>query len=440
MKIAILSQPWAIVPEVLNEIRSRIEAATGEKPDVIAASSVEALNGHDNGYDLIGGVAVIPVSGVLTKNPEFNWWGDQISTSMNDVKDAFRAALKDPAVHTILLFIDSPGGTVDGTQELASVIEANRGVKPIIAYTDGMMASAAYWIGSAADKIYISGDTVHVGSIGVVAAHVDMSRLEENFGVKVTEIYAGKYKRIASAHAPLSEEGRNYIQDQVDHLYEVFVDNVARQRGISTEDALAMADGKLFIGQQAVKVGLVDGISTFEQLISDLKEEHMTQEELKSKFPDVYQAIVDEGKQLGFADGLAQGKAEGAELERSRIKAVEAQTLPGHEALVSTMKFDGKTTGEMAAVAILAAENSQRQAALNAMIQDAPLVIAPDNPPIGAVPASGKEDPRPLEEKSKDEWDKSPDLRAEFKGNFNAYLAYQQNAAAGRIKIFGRKD
>lgn len=434
---SIYSEPWAIIPERLSELKV---FAADQKPPLIPEGLVLTKGDPeeaDPGYEVRDGVAVIAIEGVLRKKSSRWWWDD--STSMNDVKDAFRYALDDPSVHSIVLYIDSPGGTVDGTQELASVIKAARGRKPIVAYSDGLMASAAYWIGSAADKIYISGDTVEVGSIGIVAAHIDVSKMEEDWGVKVTEITAGQYKRIASVHAPLSEDGRSYIQDQVDHLYAVFVDTVAGNRGKSTEEALAMADGKIFIGRQAVQMGLVDGIATMDQIISELKEEHMTQEELKSKFPAVYQAILDEGKALGYSDGLAQGKAEGAEAERERIKSVEAQALPGHEALIAAMKYDGKTTGAEAAVAILAAEKSKHQAALNAMISDAPAVIAPDNPPVVSGPESGKEDPRPLEEKAKEAWEKSPDLRAEFKGNFNAYLAYEQNAAAGRIRIYGRK-
>lgn len=425
----VFSQPWAIVPERLAELKAACDAAGSPE----AFLNLSGKNSYEQqGYDNLGGVAVVHLDGVLTKNGDF--WGD--GTAMNEVKGAFRAALDDPSVHSIVLHIDSPGGTVDGTQELASVISSARGKKPITAYSDGMMASAAYWIGSAADKIYISGDTVAVGSIGVVAAHVDMSKLEDRIGVKVTEIYAGKYKRIASMHAPLSDEGRESIQDRVDLLYGVFVDNVAANRGISTEKALEMADGKLFIGQQAKEIGLVDGIATMEQIISDLKEEHMTKEEFLAKFPADYQAILEEGRKSGFADGLAQGKQEGAEAERERIRGVESQSLPGHEALIESMKYDGRTTGEMAAVAILAAEREQRENALNVMVSQAPPVIAPATPPMGeAKKPEGADDQRPLEIRAKESWDNSRELRAEFGENFGAYLAFERASAAGRVRI-----
>jgi signal peptide peptidase SppA len=192
------------------------------------------------------------------------------------IKADFRQAMADPDVQSILLVIDSPGGTVDGTEELAAEISAARGAKHIIAYTDGIMASAAYWIGSAADAIYISGDTAWVGSIGVVTSHVDYSGWESQQGIKTTEVYAGKYKRIDSEYAPLSEAGKEYLQAQVDYIYSAFARTVAAHRSkagltIPSEgETIPWADGKIFIGSQAIEQGLADGVSTIDQLIDDM--------------------------------------------------------------------------------------------------------------------------------------------------------------------------
>jgi len=131
-----------------------------------------------------------------------------------------------------------------------------------------MVASAAYYIASAADKIFISGDMPPIGSIGVVTSHIDYSKMDERHGIKETEIYAGKYKRIASYVEPLSQEGREYIQDRVDYIYSIFVNDVAKYRGVSVDTVLKnMADGQIFIGRQALDAGLVDGVSTFDQLL-----------------------------------------------------------------------------------------------------------------------------------------------------------------------------
>ena len=271
--IDILISPWAIVPEKLFEIQEIYSThLRGDKTDFDFVKA--RINEHSGPIDdtavfaIINDTAIIPIQGIIAKRMNLL---TQISggVSAQLVGRDIKEALANNTIKSILLDIDSPGGTIDGTQELADIIFAGRGQKPIVAYSDGMIASAAYWIGSAADRIYISGDTVTVGSIGVVASHIDYSRYEEKIGIKTTEIYAGKYKRIASQYQPLSEEGRQTIQDQVDFLYTVFVNEVAKQRSVSVGKVLEnMADGKIFIGNQAISAGLVDDMATLDRLIN----------------------------------------------------------------------------------------------------------------------------------------------------------------------------
>jgi len=268
----ILCSPWAIMPNRLTEIQEiYFTHLRGEKINIkeVEARIGKPLENEDQGYEIENGVAVIPVQGVIAKRMNmFSRISGGASTEL--IARDLKSALEDPKVKSILLYIDSPGGSVDGTQELANMIFEARDQKQIVAYTDGLMASAAYWIGSAAQKIYISGDTVQVGSIGVVAQHVDISKAEERVGVKTTEIVAGKYKRIASRYAPLTEDGQKTLQEAVDYIYSVFVNDVAKFKGISEEKALSMADGKVFIGKQAIEVGLVDGVQSLSGLIDRL--------------------------------------------------------------------------------------------------------------------------------------------------------------------------
>ncbi|MEA3279726.1 MAG: signal peptide peptidase SppA [Thermodesulfobacteriota bacterium] len=269
----IMTAPWMIAPEKLAEIRAIYQAhIRGDKIDIKAIEEQLAIAIGDKKergeYDIINGVAIIPVKGVVSKRPSlFSFFFSRASTT--DIAIMFKDALMNDEIEAILLDIDSPGGTVDGTQELAELIYSSRGQKPIIVYTDGMMASAAYYIGAAADKIYISGDMPDIGSIGVAMMHLDYSKSDEKYGFKETDIYAGKYKRITSGNKPLSEEGEAYLQDQVDYVYSIFVNDVAKYRGTTVDDVLKnMADGKIFIGRQALNAGLVDGVSTFDQLIN----------------------------------------------------------------------------------------------------------------------------------------------------------------------------
>jgi signal peptide peptidase SppA len=273
----VLNAPWAIVPEKLLEIREiYFTHLRGKKVDLqaIEARLGQPLNNQKQGYEVVDGVAILPIEGIIAKRMNmFTQISGGVSTQL--LERDFQAALADDRAHSILLSVDSPGGSVDGVLELSRLIFEARGRKPIVALGNGMMASAAYWIGSAADRVLITGETTQVGSIGVVATHTDISKAEEMRGIKTTEITAGKYKRIASEHKPLSDEARAAIQEQVDYVYSVFVNDVARNRGTDVETVLSnMADGRIFLGSKAIDAGLVDGISTEADLISKLNQEH----------------------------------------------------------------------------------------------------------------------------------------------------------------------
>jgi signal peptide peptidase SppA len=167
---------------------------------------------------------------------------------------------------------------VDGTQSLAdAVFTARSSGKPIATLASGCMCSAAYWIGCAAQAVYIADNTTLVGSIGVVTNHRDISGAEAAQGIKTTEVYAGKYKRIASQYGPLSADGRKSIQDQLDYTYSIFVDAVAKYRNVSSQTVVSqMADGKTFIGRQSIDAGLVDGVSTLDELIARMAQNQTT--------------------------------------------------------------------------------------------------------------------------------------------------------------------
>jgi signal peptide peptidase SppA len=269
----ILCSPWAIEPSRLNEITQIYNThLKGEKIDlrVLEDKTGRELPYKHPGVQVDNGVAILPVEGVIAKRMNLltNISG---GTSTELLARDFVAAVEDPTVSAVLFLIDSPGGGVDGVQELSELIYKRRAEKKIYAISDGMICSAAYWIGSAAERVFITSDTVAVGSIGVVAQHVDISGMEKMNGIKTTEIYAGKYKRIASQYEPLTEEGRATIQEMVDYIYSTFVEDVARNRGVEVDEVLAkMADGRVFIGKQAIEAGLVDGVSTVAALVKAL--------------------------------------------------------------------------------------------------------------------------------------------------------------------------
>jgi len=206
----IITAPWAITPDKLREIKEIYSVhLKGEKIDIKALEAQAGMpfSNDQQELDVVDGVAVIPVNGVLGK--KMNMFSNiSGGASMQIIESQIMQAINDEAVQAIILNIDSPGGTVDGTAELANKIFSLRGQKPIVSFANGAMASAAVWIGLAADAVFISGETTMTGSVGVIATHVDISKAEQKAGIKTTEIVSGKFKAIFSETKPLSKEGR----------------------------------------------------------------------------------------------------------------------------------------------------------------------------------------------------------------------------------------
>jgi signal peptide peptidase SppA len=391
LPIDILYSPWAILPDHLLMLQGIYAShMRGEKADIeaIEARVGKPLKNDPQGYTIDNGVALIPMRGVIA--PRMNLM-QEISggTSAELLTRDVRTAMADPQVEALLLMVDSPGGAVAGTQPAGNAIAGLRGTKPIGAFAEDLMASAAYWIGSAADPgaVWIASDTTQVGSIGVVATHTDMSQREQALGVKTTEIVAGRYKRIASEHGPLSESGLAAIQAQVDHVYAAFVADVARNRGVSVERVLAnMADGRIFLGQQAISAGLVDGMATIESAIQNMKDRAATstRTSVVMRKPKRGASMTPQEMAAEFAaenpEAAAVLRAEGSAGERERIAAVRAQSMTGFEALIDQLAADGKTTGPEAAMAVLAAMKSEADGVRESRRADAPAPIRQADP------------------------------------------------------------
>jgi signal peptide peptidase SppA len=269
----LLHSPWAIQPETLTEMCSVYAAhRDGKAVDIksLEAALGRPMRNEPKPYVVQDGAALIAIEGILSKRMSLlqQICGGQTYQS---VQRDLAVALGDDEASAIILTIDSPGGAVDGVQGVADAIYAARSQKPIVAFVDGMAASAAYWLASSASRLYIGSDTDQVGSIGIVTQHVDTSNAEHQRGVKITDIAAGRYKAVGTQHAPLSAQDRNTIQDQLDQIYGIFVDTVARNRGVSVSKVLdQMADGRIFIGQRAMDAGLVDGKTTLPALIQQM--------------------------------------------------------------------------------------------------------------------------------------------------------------------------
>jgi len=182
----------------------------------------------------------------------------------------FGRLLKDPEVSAIVLDVDSPGGQVDGIEELSNQIYDARGSKPVVAVVDHLMASAAYWIGSAADDVVMS-PSGEAGSIGVFAVHEDWSGALAKEGITVSLISAGKFKTEGNPYEPLAEEARGAIQGRVNDYYDAFVNSVARNRGAKPATVRnGFGEGRVVGARQAVSLGMADRVGTLEETIDRL--------------------------------------------------------------------------------------------------------------------------------------------------------------------------
>jgi signal peptide peptidase SppA len=153
----------------------------------------------------------------------------------------------------VLLDIDSPGGSVTGVPELAARIKAVADERPVFAFTDGMMCSAAYWLASQTDAIYAT-KTADVGSIGVYMAILDEARAYEMAGVKVELFKAGRLKGMGMPGTSLTEEAREHLQSEVDDIYQWFTSDVRSKRDVSAE----VMQGQSFMAEAAARHELID--------------------------------------------------------------------------------------------------------------------------------------------------------------------------------------
>lgn len=425
----LIMSPWAIEPDKLREIQAIYAThMRGEKIDIAAieARLNRPLASDQQEYTIQpGGVALLQLAGVMA--PKANLFmrvSGGISTQL--ATQQLESAAADPRVRSIVLAMDTPGGNVIGVPEFAQAIAELAAEKPLVVHSSEQLASAGYWAGSAANAIYISGPVVTAGSIGVV---VDRS-YNPNSSTQQEHITAGRYKRISKANEPLSEEARAIVQADVDYVYTLFVDAVAANRGVTSGQVLEhMADGRVFRGQQAIDAGLVDGVSTLDALVESMAtdpakystrrkavfavaappspsagaapqdDKPSTREEKEPTMPDpnasptpLTRASFEQEHAPLFAQLREEFTAAGAAGERTRIQAVLAvgEGLPGHEKLLAGLAFDGKTSAAEASLAVLAAEKSQRKAAIDAHRADAPPAARGS-----AAPQDGTDKPTP---------------------------------------------
>lgn len=241
----------------------------GSLPDPEALSQKPAMSERTADiYEQFGNVVVIRIDGVIDKHIsqlDMLCYG---GVDLDDVESALACAEADSAVGTIVLAINSPGGSVTGVPECAaSIARIKAGGKDVIAFTDSQCCSAAYWIASAANEVIVSESAV-VGSIGVYVALLDQSKAMEMQGLKVELVKAGAFKAAGAPFKELSSDERAMFQARVDDIYSQFCTAVCSGRG---EIATESMQGQVFSAKDAIANGLADQvINSLDELVSSL--------------------------------------------------------------------------------------------------------------------------------------------------------------------------
>ncbi|QRL05339.1 S49 family peptidase [Vreelandella venusta] len=337
---------WLITAEALDTVMT-VAAREGDL-QALEAKLGRPLDNTRN-VTIRDGVAVIPVTGPIFRHANLM---TEISgaTSTGSLATDIQAALDNSAVSALVLDIDSPGGEATGINELSEMIFSARGKKPIKAYVGGMGASAAYWIASAADQVVVD-DTAQLGSVGVV---LNLRKREDKSGEKTYEI--------VSSNAPNkrpdldTESGRAQLQNRTDELANVFLDKVARNRGIPREEVNdRFRQGGIATGALAVEAGMADRLGSLEGLIAELAgsstSSFSTQRSVKMttvKTTAELQAAIEAGtdpKTIQIAEPEAVDtdkiRAEAAEAERARCKGIMDLASAGFEKEVATAIDEG---------------------------------------------------------------------------------------------------
>ncbi|HBO1458900.1 TPA: S49 family peptidase [Pseudomonas aeruginosa] len=355
------SQPWLMLPEHLENLLA-IAERMGD-PQALVTREGERLN-KARTVTVRNGVAIVPVTGPIFRYANLF---TEISgaTSTQVLATDIQRALDDPAVRSIVLNIDSPGGVASGINELAELVYEGRKRKRIVTYAGGYLASAAYWIGSAAEEIVVD-ETAMAGSIGVIVEAV----------VQPDGPDKPKRYQVVSRNAPnkrpdvTTEEGRKKIGETVDALAEVFENKVARNLGVAAERIPEMGDyGGLLVGAAAVQAGLAHRLGSLEALITELAKPAATQPRKASMKVVKTTAELREALASGIdpntievasvvADEIQAARTEAAVAERKRIQGISALASKGFEKEVAAA-IEAGTSVEATALQLLQAASDR---------------------------------------------------------------------------------
>jgi capsid assembly protease len=439
----IFNAPLIICPTKLETILAALQPRFSGQKIVINPESVAApMNTkQDRSYLVQNGIAIIPIDGTLVAKAG-SMDAESGLVSYEKLSQQIHGALDDTSVRGILLDVNSGGGEVRGNFDMVDSVYARRDEKPIWAVANEWAASGAYSIISLAQKIYLP-RTGTVGSIGVISPHIDQSGFDENTGLKWTLIHAGAHKVDGNAHEPLNEAGRSWLQNRVNTMQDIFVNTVARNRGLSPE-LIRATEAQMYMGQEAVTQKLADVVGTFDQAFSDFNDF------LNGAGPRTLPVKPSKETTMTTKDTTAAPEAPATADKNPAAEtttapeappAAAANPVPTHddgvrqerERAAAIITAGGKLKIPAAEVTKLISEGVSIEKAQQRMID-----YRADNAPangivsVNSTATDSADNGLSLEEKCKKEWESSEAIRTEFV-SLKTYTAFKRADAEGKI-------
>ncbi len=462
---------WAVRKDALEQSAQSTLAMRSEKTPTLAARRGDAsLSDQVQTFShRLGSTAIIPILGPLMSRMSWMFW------SYDEIVRDVQMAIDDETIDRILLDVDSPGGMVAGCDDCVAFLRQAGTIKPIVAHTGGLMASAAFWVASAASDI-VASRSANIGSVGALIRYVDVEGIFVKLGATVIEVVAEQSPN--KALDPENEDGRAEMQAIVDGAAELFIEGLSDNRGETREFILdRFGQGLVFKADEALSRSMIDRLEGFDTFLAEFagredfaiqgpvsaavpahKDDNtmdfksLTLSGLREHRPDlVAEMETDASAKVTAAEGardtansekdaaVDDAEKKGADAERTRVSAIlKAASGTRQGDLAAKLIADGTDAAEASSQIFSAFKEDAKKPDFAAMEDVAR--GQPEQPasPSGEHPdkpaAAAADDPKAL----KAEWQGSDKLKAEFPAA-DDYAAYQKANAAGRIKVLHGK-
>ncbi len=343
----------------------------------LALQAADEGEGYEYMSQIVGNVAVINIQGVLVNNadPYNRYFGE---VGYPEIKGAILDSVSDSNVDTILLLINSPGGSAAGITEVSELLEALSAQYKVHTHIEGMGCSGGYWLSCAAGSTITASTMAEVGSIGVISVLRSVYQMYKDNGIDMKVLRQGKYKALGNPYEPISQEAEDDALSKMKVIYDIFLDVVAKARNISVPTLVdTAAEGRVFIGKDALRVGLIDSIASTEQVLYGLLSPTLVAK-LANSGDDMTKGnkkfkVLTPAAQAAIAAGISEAQVMASLSVEEAAPAEETPPTDGAAPAEETPPTDGAgvlaLSREVAAMAVRAAQFESNLAVAQAKVE-----------------------------------------------------------------------